>query len=177
MEPFPDQLHQAGINIDSLEKGDFFSKEQVDLAIVILDPKIEERIQRFERGEIQADPSTWAAQRVIEHITSKRAAKGREVVCRSEDGGIRVLTDSQASPYLNKQAIAGLQKHSKKSRLMSSAVDMAGLTEHEQRTHASRTRRQQFICAAHENASRTAREMQAAGVEIQSQPLLEADDA
>jgi len=177
VEPFPDQLQQAGINIDTLEKGDFFSKEQVRVAIAILYPNFEEQIQRFEKGEIQADPYSWAAHKVNEHITRVSAARGCPVVCRGEDGGIRVLTDSQASPYLHKQAIAGLQKHSKKSRLMASAVDMAGLTEHEQRTHASRTRRQQFICAAHENASRTAREMQASGVEIPSQPLLETDDA
>ncbi len=177
MELFPDQLHQAGINVDTLEKGDFFSKEQVDLAIVILDPKIEERIQRFERGEIQADPFSWAAQRVIEHITSERAAKGRQVVCRSEDGGIRVLTDSQAAPYLNKQANAGLQKHKEKTKLMGSAVDMAGLNEHQQREHDTNRRVQQFIYSAYEKARMTTRDMKKRGVEIPGKPLLEADDA
>jgi len=165
MDAIPDQLQQAGINVDTLKKGDFFSREQVILAYSLLNPKVDERIERFEHGEIKADPRTWAGPFVIDYITHRRSGAGRPVVCRCEDGGIRVLTDSQAAPYLNKQATAGLKKHSQKTRLMQSAIDMSGLNPHEQAQHSSRLRVQQFMCSAHENARKSLREKKESGVE------------
>ncbi len=88
-----------------------------------------------------------------------------------------MLTDSQAYLYLNKQADAGLKKHKEKTKLMGSAVDMAGLNEHQQREHDTNRRVQQFIRSAYEKARMTTRDMKKRGVEIPGKPLLEADDA
>ncbi len=166
MDAIPDQLQQAGINVDTLKKGDFFSREQVILAYSLLNPNIDERIERFEHGELKADPRTWAGPFVIDYITHRRSAMGAQVVCRCEDGGIRVLTDSQAAPYLNKQASAGLKKHSQKTRLMQTALDMSGLNEHQRKEHASHLRAQRFLCSSHENARKSLREKKASGVEV-----------
>ena len=94
MGQIPDQLQQAGINIHSLKKGDFYSADQVNQAFTLLDDKLDERMARFERGELKADPLTWACQKIIEHVVRLRDEMGRPVVCRCEDGGVRVLTDA-----------------------------------------------------------------------------------
>ena len=166
MGQIPEQLQQAGINIHSLKKGDFYSSDQVNTAYTLLDEKLDERIARFERGELKADPLTWACQKVIEHVIRLRDEMGLPVVCRCEDGGVRVLTDAEAVTYLNSQANAGLRKHKQKTSQMLTAIDMGGLNEHQRRELETNQRKHAFVLAAHQGARTQSLRMQRKGLQL-----------
>lgn len=146
----PTQL--AGINIEELKKGDYFTQSQVEHAYRVLDPKAEENIERYRRGELKADPLTFMAPNLIKHIERVRLEIGSPVVCRSEQGGIRILTDVEAVDYLNNQANAGLRKHKSKTTQMFTSIDTKGLTDHEQRKLDTNQRKHAFILASHQGA-------------------------
>ena len=162
----PEQLQQAGINIHSLRKGDFYSADQVNHAYRLIDDKLDERIAKFERGELKADPLTWACQKVIEDIIKLRDEMGLPVVCRCEDGGVRVLTDAEAVIYLNSQANAGLRKHKAKTVQMMTCIDSAGLNEHQKREHETNQRKHAFILASHQGARTQSLRMQRKGLQL-----------
>ena len=166
MTVIPDQLQQAGINVHTLRKGDFFSVDQVNQAYSLIDEKINERMARFNSGELKADPLTWACQKVIEHVTKLRTEMGLPVVCRSEDGGVRVLTDPEAVIYLDSQANAGLRKHRTKTQQMLTAIDMGGLNEQQKRDLDANQRKHAFVLAAHQGARTQSVRMRRKGLQL-----------
>lgn len=166
MGQIPDQLQQAGINIDTLRKGDFYSADQVNHAYQLIEVKLDEKMARFERGELKADPLAWACQKVIEHVIKLREEMGSPVICRCEDGGVRVLTDAEAVTYLNSQANAGLRKHKQKTHQMLTAIDTGGLNEHQRRELETNQRKHAFVLAAHQGARTQSLRMQRKGLQL-----------
>ena len=101
------KLQTIGINITSMKKGDSYSRQQVEDAFYILESDVAEKVAAFERGERQ-DPMSFALNKLKVTIEKNRADLGLPpLVMRSQNGGLRVLTDSEAGPYLNAQANAG----------------------------------------------------------------------
>ena len=166
MDNVPQQLQQAGINLDSLRKGDFFAKDQVEMALRLIDEKLDERIARFQSGELRSDPMSFACSKVIEHITKVRAERNQPVVCRCEDGGVRVLTDAEAATYLNAQANAGLRKHERKTHQLMTAVDVSNLNDHQRRQLETDQRKHAFVLAAHKGARTQSLRMQRKGLQL-----------
>ena len=166
MGAIPDQLQKAGINIFSLKKGDFYSVDQVNHAYRLLDDKLDERLIRFQNGELKADPLSWACQKVIDHITKIRAEMHSPVVCRCDDGGIRVLTDAEAASYLNAQANAGLKKHERKTQQLMHSIDASNLNEHQKRQLETDQRKHAFVLAAHKGARTQSLRMQRKGLQL-----------
>ena len=166
MTTVPEQLQQAGINIDTLRKGDFYSADQVEHAWRLIDKNINERIARFKRGELRSDPMSFACQNVIEHITKVRAERGLPVVCRSEDGGVRVLTDAEASTYLAAQANAGLRKHERKTHQLLTSINTNNLNDHQRRQLETEQRKHAFVLAAHKGARTQSLRMQRKGLQL-----------
>ena len=162
----PEQLEKAGINVHTLRKGDFYSPEQVNLAYGLFDEKLPERIARYERGELRTDPMSFASQKVIEHITKLREQMNSPVVCRSDGGGVKVLTDAEAATYLNAQANAGLRKHRSKTIALMTAVDSSQLTDHERRQLEADQRKHAFILASHQGARAQSLRMQRKGLQL-----------
>lgn len=91
---------------------------------------------------------------------------GKPVVCRCDDGGIRVLKDAEASRYLSNQATAGLRKHKTKTSLLMRAIDASQLNEHERRELEAQQRRHSFILASHEGARRQVNGIQRKGLQL-----------
>ena len=166
MTTVAEQLQQAGINLDTLRKGDFYSADQVNHALQLIDGKINERISRFERGELRADPMSFACQKVIEHITKVRAERGQPVVCRAEYGGVRVLTDAEASTYLAAQANAGLRKHERKTHQLLTSIDTDNLNDYQRRQLETDQRKHAFVLAAHKGARTQSLRMQRKGLQL-----------
>lgn len=160
----PTQL--AGINIETLSKGDYFTQQQVEHAYRVLDPKIDENIARFKRGELKSDPLTFMGPNLVKHIERVRLELGEPVVCRGEHGGIRILTDVEAVDYLNNQANAGLRKHKSKTTQMFTSIDTKRLNEHEQRQLDTNQRKHAFILASHQGARTQALRMGRKGLEL-----------
>ena len=161
-----ERISLAGINIEGLRKGDYFTPEQVAHAYGQLDPKLEERIKRFEAGELKSDPLTFAATNLVKHLEKERLAMGAPVVCRTENGGIRVLSDAEAVEYLNNQANAGLRKHKAKTHQLFNSVDASQLDEHQQRVLETNQRKHAFVLAAHQGAKGQALKMQRKGLQL-----------
>lgn len=161
-----EQLRQAGINVDTLRKGDFYDVDQVNHALHLLDDKLGDRIDRFNRGELRADPLSFACQKVIEYIHKARAEMRLPVVCRCENGGIRVLTDAEAAIYLNAQANAGLRKHERKTHQLMTAVDVSNLNDHQRRQLETDQRKHAFVLAAHKGARTQSLRMQRKGLQL-----------
>ena len=166
MDSVPNQLQQAGINLDSLKKGDFYSEEQVIHAWRLLNDKFDEDVLRYERGELRAHPKSYAPVKIAEHITKERDAVGLPVVCRGEQGGIRVLTDAEAVIYLNSQANAGLRKHKNKTVQMMTCIDTSGLNDHQKRELDTNQRKHAFILASHQGARTQSLKMQRKGLQL-----------
>lgn len=162
----PQQLRQAGINVDTLQKGDFYDVDQVVHALRLLDDKLDDRIERFNRGELRADPLSFACQKVIEHIHKTRTEMHLPVVCRCENSGIRVLTDAEAAVYLNAQANAGLRKHERKTHQLMTAVDVSNLNDHQKRQLETDQRKHAFVLAAHKGARTQSLKMQRRGLQL-----------
>jgi hypothetical protein len=158
------EIQLAGIPIEDLRKGDFFTPDQVEHAYRKIDEKLDDRIERFNRGELRSDPLDFAATKVIEFITKVRDEIGKPVVCRSEGGGIRVLTDAEAVPYLNSQANAGLRKHKNKTVQMLTAIDASSLNDHQRRELDTNQRKHAFILASHQGARTQSLRMQRKGL-------------
>ena len=156
----------AGINIETLKKGDVFSSDQVEHAYRILDDRFEDNLERFKRGELKADPTAFAATNLIKHIEKTRLAMGEPVVCRSQNGGIRVLHDSEAVVYLDAQANAGLRKHKAKTSQLFTSIDRSSLSDHEARQLETSQRKHAFVLAAHEGARTQSLRMQRRGLKL-----------
>ena len=90
----------------------------------------------------------------------------RPVVCKCDDGGIRVLTDSEAKSYLVAQAEAGLRKHERKTNQLMRSIDTSNLNDHEKRQLEADQRLHAFILAAHRGARTQARKMQRKGLQL-----------
>lgn len=156
----------AGINIETLQKGDVFTADQVEHAYRILDNKFEENLVRYRRGELKADPASFAATNLVKHIEKVRLEMGEPVVCRSHNGGIRVLHDSEAVMYLDAQATAGLRKHKNKTSQMFTSIDRSMLNEHEARQLETNQRKHAFVLAAHQGARTQSAHMQRKGLQL-----------
>ncbi len=157
-------IRLAGIPIENLRKGDYFTPDQVEHAYRKICDKLDERIERYKRGEIAANPLLFAATAVIDHIVKVRNELGRPVVCRCDNGGVRVLTDAEAVPYLNTQANAGLRKHKNKTTLMLTAIDASTLNDHQRRELEANQRKHAFILASHQGARTQSLRMQRKGL-------------
>jgi hypothetical protein len=160
----PTQL--AGINIETLSKGDHFTAEQAEHAYRIIDPKLDENIERFNRGELFEDPRKFIAMNLVKHIERVRLELHDPVVCRTEKGGVHVLTDAEAVDYLNGQANAGLRKHKAKTTQMFSSVDVSALSDHQTRQLEANQRRHAFVLASHQGARREALQMGRRGLSL-----------
>ena len=158
-------LQLAGIPINDLRKGDQFTAEQVMHTMHQMDPKLSEKIQRFENGEI-SDPRPFLAVALVKRIERIRLEMGKPVVCKTVSGGIRVLTDAEASKYLDAQANAGLRKHKAKTQMMFTSVDADQLTEHEKRELEAKQKKHAFVLAAHQGARTQSLRMQRKGLKL-----------
>ena len=146
------KLQQVGINVSTMQKGDFFTEAQVIDAYHALDPALNEKIAAYERGE-RGDPRSFACQQVKAAIEKLREELGLEnLVMRCPNAGLRVLTDAEAVPYLNNQANAGLKKHRTKTQQLFSHVDSTKLDEKSKNSLESSQRRHAFIAAAAQGA-------------------------
>ena len=91
---------------------------------------------------------------------------GCPVVCRCDDGGIRVLTDAEAATYLNAQANAGLKKHERKTNQLNEFIDVSNLNEHQARQLETDRRKHAFILASHRGARATIARMSRKGLQL-----------
>ena len=166
MDQQSEQLLQAGINIFTLKKGDYFTEEQVDLAYRLMNPDVEQKIERFERGELKTDPMIYAPTNVKTFVERQCAEMGRPVVCRNPGRGLQVLTDAEAVNYLNSQANAGLRKHERKTNQLMTAVDSSQLNDHQRRQLENNQRKHAFVLAAHKGARSQSLKMQRRGLQL-----------
>ena len=156
----------AGINIEQLNKGDYFTPDQVLHAYGQLEPELADKLERYRLGDRKSDPASFAAANVIKHIEKLRTEIGRPVVCRSDKGGIRVLTDAEAVPYLDAQANAGLRKHKNKTNMLLTAIDTGNLNDHQRRQLETHQRKHAFILASHQGARTQSMRMQRKGHQL-----------
>ena len=66
------QLQSVGINVPAMQKGAYYTEQQVLDAYEKLEPRFAEKMQRFQRGEIR-DPSSYAFTNVKTIIRSNYA--------------------------------------------------------------------------------------------------------
>jgi len=71
-----------------------------------------------------------------------------ELVMNTTSGCINVLTDEQASKYLDDQSNQGLRKFARAYRRLVAAVDVSQLNQTDQRKHENRVNKNAFIAAA-----------------------------
>ena len=160
------KLQSVGINISTMKKGDYYTHAQVLDAYNLLDPSLPEKIAAYERGE-RGDPRSYATQEVHKKIDSIREELGLEkLVTKGQSFGIRVLTDSEAVPYLAGQANAGLKKHRRKTEQLFSHVDSTKLDQKGKNTLESAQRRHAFIAAAAQGARTQALRFQRKGLQL-----------
>ena len=160
------KLQTIGINITSMKKGDSYSRQQVEDAFYILESDVAEKVAAFERGERQ-DPMSFALNKLKVTIEKNRADLGLPpLVMRSQNGGLRVLTDSEAGPYLNAQANAGLRKHKNKTAQLFTHVDASKLDEKDKKQLDADQRRHAFIAAAAQGARTQSLKMQRKGLQL-----------
>lgn len=110
------------LDFDALDKGSVITREQVaEISGVPPDD------QRF----------GFAVLHLRQRIEQELAARGRVLTLKTEDGGIRVLTDGEASQY-NAEAInKGIAKMYR-AHVRNMHVDAGLLNEKERRTHERR---------------------------------------
>ena len=166
MDTDNDQLQLAGIPLLNLCKGEQFTLEQVIHTCHQMDPKLARNIERYETGELATNPLTWQAMQLVKRIEKETLEAGRPVVCKIHQGGIRVLTDSEASKYLDSQANCGLRKHRTKTQQLFTSVDTSKLTDHERQELVARQNKQAFILAAHQGARTQSLRMQRKGLTL-----------
>lgn len=160
------KLQTIGINITTMRKGDSYSRQQVEDAYYILEADVSEKIAAYERGERQ-DPMSFAVNKLKTTIEKIRADLGLPAfVMRSQNGGLRVLTDSEAGPYLNAQANAGLRKHKNKTAQLFTHIDSSQLSEKEKKQLEADQRRHAFIAAAAQGARTQSLKMQRKGLTL-----------
>ena len=161
------QTRPAGIDPFNLQKGTLIDADRVQHQWRRNDSKADERIQRYQNGDLSSNPESFACQIVIGWVERQRKEAGAEpVVMRCDHGGIRVLTDAEAVRYLNNQANAGLRKHKSKTELLLTAVDASQLTDHQQRELETHQRKHAFILAAHQGARTQGLRMQRKGMTL-----------
>ena len=160
------RLQTIGINIATMKKGDFFTKEQVLDAYYVINPKLGEQIEAFERGE-REDPRSFACYNVKNAIEKIRAELGLEnLVINCPNKGLKVMTDKEAVPYLNGQANAGLRKHRSKTQQLFTHIDASALDEKSRRSLESSQRKHAFIAAAAQGARTQSLRFKRKGIEI-----------
>jgi hypothetical protein len=160
------KLRSVGINVTTMQKGDFYPREQVEEAFLILVPGVDAQIAAYERGE-RGDPMSFACQKVITAIEHARKELGLPgLVLRAPGKGIKVLTDAEAVPYLNAQANAGLRKHKNKAAQLFTHVDATQLTEKDKKQLEADQRRHAFIAAAVQGSRTQALKMQRKGLQL-----------
>ena len=135
-----------------MQKGAYYSEQQVLDAYQKLEPRFAEKMQRYQRGEIR-DPTSYAFTNVKTIIERLRVEMGlNPLVMRMHDGGLRVLTDAEAVTYLNNQANAGIKKHKTKTEQLFTHVDAAQLDEKSSKQLEAHQRRHAFIAASAQGA-------------------------
>ena len=160
------KLQTIGINITSMKKGDSYNRQQIEDAFYVLEPNVHEKIASYNRGERQ-DPMSFAVNKLKTTIENVRRELGLQpLVMRSEDGGLRVLTDSEAGPYLNAQANAGLRKHKNKTTQLFTHIDSSQLNEKDQKQLQADQSRHAFIAAAAQGARTQSLRMQRKGLKL-----------
>ena len=160
------KLQSVGINIATMKKGDFFTKEQVLDAYYVINPKLAEQIEAYERGE-REDPRSFACANVKTAIEKIRLELGLDnIVMNCPNKGLKVMTDAEAVPYLNGQANAGLRKHRAKTQQLFTHIDASALDEKSKRSLESSQRRHAFIAAAAQGARTQSLRFKRKGIEI-----------
>jgi hypothetical protein len=160
------ELQKIGINVATMKKGDFYTNEQVREAYHILEPKLQEKLDRHQRGEI-GDPMSFACRNVVTAIEKIRQELGLEnLVLRCPEGGIKVLTDAESVAYLNNQANAGLKKHKAKTAQLFTHVDVTQLGDKDKKQLEANQRRHAFIAAAAQGARTQSLRMQRKGLQL-----------
>ena len=160
------KLQSVGINISTMKKGDYYTEAQVLDAFNLFEPRLSEQIKSYERGE-RGDPRSFAAQKVQEKVEKIRTElKLENLVTKSQNAGIRVLTDKEAHVYLNAQANAGLKKHRRKTEQLFSHVDATKLDQKDKHSLESSQRRHAFIAAAAQGARTQALRFQRKGLQL-----------
>lgn len=156
-----------GINPLEISKGQLIDSDNVLHQWQKIEPKAEERLLRYERGDLSSDPRDFACHEVIKWIEAERKEAGHApLVMRCYRKGIQALTDAEAVRYLNSQANAGLRKHKNKTEQLLTAVDVRNLTEHQKRELEANQRKHAFILAAHQGARTQSLRMQRKGVTL-----------
>jgi len=160
------KLQTIGINITTMKKGDLYSRQRVEDSFYILESNVEQKIAAFKRGERQ-DPMSFAVNKLKDTIEKARADLGLSpLVMRSQNGGLKVLTDEEAGPYLNAQANAGLRKHKNKTAQLFTHVDSSQLDEKTKKQLETDQRRHAFIAAAAQGARTQSLQMQRKGLKL-----------
>jgi hypothetical protein len=85
------------------------------------------------------------------------------LVMNTVGGVINVLTDENASAYLNDQAFQGLRRHQRATTRLVAAVDDSKLTGAARREHQNRINVHSFIAASAQGAQRQLRLLKRAG--------------
>jgi len=160
------QLQSVGINVTTMRKGDHYTAEQVRDAYLKLDPKVRDKIARYENGEI-GDPMSFAGQNVINAIDKVRKELNLEpLVFRSSHGSLRVLTDTESVTYLNNQANAAIKKHKTKTEQLFTHIDVQQLDEKSAKQLDTNKRKHAFIAASAQGARAQALKMQRKGIRL-----------
>ena len=160
------QLQSVGINVTTMQKGDYYTADQVRDAYLKLDPKVHDKLARYERGEIN-DPMSFACLNVINAIDKVRSELSLDpLVFRSSDGSLRVLTDTESVTYLNNQANAAIKKHKTKTEQLFTHVDVQQLDEKSAKQLDTNRRKHAFIAASAQGARSQALKMQRKGIQL-----------
>ncbi len=85
------------------------------------------------------------------------------LVINTVGGRLNILTDEQASSYLNDQAYQGLRKHQRSTVRLLNSVDEDQLSSSAKRAHQNRINVHSFIAASAQGAQRQLRLLRRAG--------------
>lgn len=87
------------------------------------------------------------------------------LVMDTKRNAINVLTDEQASIYLNEQAFQGLRKHQRSTARLIAAVDDSQLSESAKRQHENRIRTHSWIAGSIQGSQKQLQVLKRAGKE------------
>lgn len=122
--------------------------------------------QHGDEATAKAARLSLALQRVISWLDRDRnQAKLPPLVMNTAGGCINVLTDEQASTYLNDQAFSGLRRHQRATGRLVTVVDESMLKGAARREHQNRVNVHSFIAASTQGAQQQLRMLRRAGKE------------
>jgi hypothetical protein len=141
----------ASIDAARLQKGQSISGEIVWNYFAIQKPETYHNWLHFYGSEELAKASRLpqVLVQVRDWIARERSRLNLpDMVMNTTNGSINILTDEQASKYLDDQGNQGLRKFARATRRLITAVDENFLSPSEKRKHENRINRNAFIAAA-----------------------------